>query len=147
MLSIENEKTVESKQQKVKPCKIAISSSGKNIEDEVAHSFSSSPYFIVPDEYMNSYSILENPMKHLGATAGVETAKMLIDVDIDIVITGNIGPTASKTLESAGIRVHSGCSGKVSEALRKCLSGRLIFTKGANYSGCLESPGTSKVKQ
>ncbi len=117
------------------------------MKSEVAQCFARAPYFMVSTGGIENFTLLENTARNLGSTAGIETAEMLIHSGIDVLTTGNLGARASETLEGAGIRVHAGCSGKVSEAFSKCLSGKLTETKGASYSGCLESPGTSKVQQ
>ncbi len=87
------------------------------MSSEVAHSFARAPYFIVSTGGIENFTLLENTARNLGSTAGIETAEMLIHSGIDVLITGNLGARASETLEGAGIRVHAGCSGKVSEAL------------------------------
>jgi predicted Fe-Mo cluster-binding NifX family protein len=83
----------------------------------------------------------------MGSEGGERAAEALVRERVNTVVTSNIGPRAAKVLEDARITVHAGCHGTISEAMAKCLSGKLVQTRGASYSGCLETPGTSKADQ
>ena len=53
------------------------------------------------------------------------------DRQVSAVVTGNIGPNAYQTLESARIEVITGASGTVKEAVERYKNGELTVSKGA----------------
>ena len=52
-----------------------------------------------------------------------------------VVLTGNCGPKAFKTLKAAGVKVVVGVSGKIEEAIQAYLRGELEDAKDANVEG------------
>lgn len=130
-----------------RPCRIAFASEGRTLEDRISNSLAGAPYFVIAEGSPENLSVIENSAKGLGSGAGEEAARILLKQKITILVTGNIGPAAARALQDGNVVIHAGCSGKISEAIEKCLSGKLIETKGASYSGCLESPGTAKARQ
>ncbi len=129
------------------PCRVAFTSDGRTLDSKVSSSLARATYFIIAEGGPDKLEVIENGGKGMGSAAGLKGARTLVDEKVDTVVTGNIGPKASAILETAHIKVHAGCSGTISEAMSKCLAGALVETKGASYSGCLESPGTSKADQ
>jgi predicted Fe-Mo cluster-binding NifX family protein len=128
-------------------CKVAFAAEGTTLDSKIAPSLARADHFILVEGDPDRLEVVENPGKGLGSAAGARGARALVNERVNVVVTGNIGPKAAAILEEANIKVHAGCSGTVSEAMAKCLAGSLITTKGASYSGCLESPGTSKAVQ
>ena len=54
-----------------------------------------------------------------------EMAPLLREVDVDVLIAGNIGASAKEAFDHAGIAVVTGASGPVREALEAYLDGDL----------------------
>jgi predicted Fe-Mo cluster-binding NifX family protein len=67
--------------------------------------------------------------------AGIKAATTLSDAGVNVLITGNVGPNAFRSLEAAGIEVYTGASGTVEEALKEYASGALERTKGPTAMG------------
>jgi|ADurb_Met_01_Slu_FD_contig_123_11185_length_766_multi_6_in_0_out_1_1 predicted Fe-Mo cluster-binding NifX family protein len=132
---------------KAKGCKIAFSSDGRTLDSKISRSLARAPYFIIAEGSPDNRTVIENPGKGKGSEGGEMAARALVKERVDTVVTSNIGPKAAKVLEDAHITVHAGCRGTISEAIEKCLAGKLVATRGASYSGCLESPGTAKADQ
>jgi predicted Fe-Mo cluster-binding NifX family protein len=107
----------------------------------------SASFFIIAEGSPDNITIIENVGKGAGSAAGIKGAQQLVAEKVTELVTGNIGPKASDILEGAKVLIHAGCSGAVSNAMTRCLAGELIETRGASYSGCLESVGTAKAKQ
>lgn len=128
-------------------CKIAFTADGTTVDSRISRSLARAPYFIIAEGDPGNLGVMENPGKGMGSEGGEAAAAALVKEKVNTVVTNNIGPKAAKILEDAHISVHAGCHGTVSEAMAKCLSGKLIETHGASYSGCLETPGTSKADQ
>ncbi len=129
------------------PCRIAFAAEGRTLDDRISNSLAGAPYFVIAEGSPDNLSVVENTAKGHGSRAGEEAAKILLKQRITILVTGNIGPAAARSLKEGHVIVHAGCSGNISQAIQRCLSGKLVETKGASYSGCLESPGTAKAKQ
>jgi predicted Fe-Mo cluster-binding NifX family protein len=61
----------------------------------------------------------------------VQTAALIADRGVEVVLTGNCGPNAHRTLAAAGVKVFTGASGTVEEALRRFQAGELVAASDA----------------
>lgn len=105
--------------------KIAVSSSGKGIESNVDPRFGRCPYFIIYDTDNDNFEVIENQSRQAMGGAGIQSAQIVIDRKVDAVITGNIGPNAYHVFSTASIKVYSGVTGTVEEAINKVKKGEL----------------------
>ncbi len=112
--------------------KIAITSTGKALESEVDPRFGRAACFIIIDTDTMESEPIENANVAVGGGAGVSSAKTVIDAGAQAVLTGNCGPNAEQTLTAAGIKIYTGVSGKVSEAIELFKSGKLTEASGPN---------------
>ena len=112
--------------------KIAVPAKGATQEDAVDARFGRCACFLVAESDTTDVTVLENPNRSLGGGAGIQTAQLLADHDVDVVLTGNCGPNAYQTLEAAGIDVIVDVSGTVREALEAYRAGRYQTASGAN---------------
>ncbi len=107
--------------------KVAISSTGKELESQVSNVFGRCPYFVIAEiedkEIKNVEAIENTSAKQLGG-AGISAAQMVAEKDVKAVITGNLGPRASTVLKQFNIDVYRGAD-SVKEALRKLIEGNL----------------------
>jgi len=55
---------------------------------------------------------------------------MISDMNAESVITGNIGPNAFRVLTAASIKIYSGASGSIKDAVEKFKSGEYRQTSG-----------------
>ena len=117
------------------------------MDSRLSRSLARAPYLLIAEGSPENITVLDNPGVGMGAEGGEEAARVLVKRKVDVVVTSNIGPKAARVLEDARVTVHAGCHGTISEAIGKCLSGKLVKTRGASYSGCLETPGMSKADQ
>jgi len=115
---------------------MAVTSKGDGLDGEIAPMARSS-YFIIFEGSPENSMVMENLVKKGGSESAIKNAAELAKQKVDIVITGTIGPRAFKQLETAGVKVHAGCEGKVSDILEKCLKGKLPTCKKATYGGYL----------
>ena len=115
---------------------MAVTSRGDDLNGEIAP-IARSSYFIIFEGDPKNHRTMENSIKKRGSESGIKTAVELAKHDLDIVITGTIGPRALKQLEAAGIKVHAGCEGRVADVLDKCMKGKLPVCKKATYTGYL----------
>jgi predicted Fe-Mo cluster-binding NifX family protein len=117
-----------------RPCRMAVTTRGDDLQGEIAP-MARSTFFIIFEGDPTHHLVMENLVKKAGSESGLKVASELAKQDVDIVITGTIGPKAFKQLEAAGIKVHAGCEGKVSDVLDKCMKGKLPICKKATYGG------------
>jgi len=108
--------------------KIAVSASGESLDSNVDPRFGRCPYFIIVDTEDNkikSHEVVTNEAVQAMRGAGIQAAQTVANKGAKVVITGNIGPNAFNVLSQTGIKVFTGVSGKVDEALKKYLKGEL----------------------
>jgi predicted Fe-Mo cluster-binding NifX family protein len=89
--------------------KIAISSSGKDLNSDLDVRFGRSPYFVIYDTDSKEVKSVENKGQTSGHGAGVAAAQQILDEGIDVVITGNLGPNAYNLMKKSNIKSY-GCS-------------------------------------
>jgi len=105
--------------------KICISSTGDNLDADIDPRFGRCHFFLIIDlESMNVDSI-SNESIMTSSGAGIQAAQKVANKEVDIVITGNIGPNAFQTLKAAGIKVITGINGTGKEVLDKYKNGEL----------------------
>ena len=116
--------------------KVAITSYGKDLTSDVDQRFGRAGWFIVVDTETGGYEAVNNE-KNLNASqgAGIQAAENISRSGAEVLITGNCGPNAFRTLNAAGIKVVCNAKGTVSEGLEKYKKGELQETSGANVDG------------
>ena len=112
--------------------KIAVSSLGQTLDSEVNPRFGRAEYFIVVETESMEFEVLSNDNSTGSGGAGIGTGKLLVDANVQAVLTGNCGPNAQKTLSAAGIKLYIGVSGTISEAIESFKSGKLNETSKPN---------------
>lgn len=113
---------------------VAISSTGTSPESKVDPRFGRCPFFIIYDTDNDSFEHVENQARQAMGGAGIQTGQMIANRGVKAVITGNVGPNAFKVLSTAGVKVYSGISGKVSDAVQKLKAGELQETSAPDVS-------------
>jgi predicted Fe-Mo cluster-binding NifX family protein len=115
--------------------KIAITATVPNLDADIDPRFGRCQYFIIADSDTMEFETLENSGAAAGGGAGIATAQTLTDKSIEAVLTGNCGPNAYQVLSGAGIKVVTGVSGKVREAIKSYKSGKLKASSQPNVAG------------
>lgn len=114
--------------------KVAVTSSGPGLDYNLDPRFGRCEYFVIVDiETMEAKSI-ENPNVSLGGGAGIQSAQLMSDEEVNAVITGNIGPNAFRTLSAANMETYIGASGTVSNAIEQYKTGKLSLAEGASVA-------------
>ena len=94
--------------------KIAISSIDKNIESNVSDVFGRCPYFIIAeikDDKIEKTEAIKNESTDQMSGAGISTAQLMAEKDVNVVITGNVGPRALDVLKQFNIGIYFGEGG------------------------------------
>jgi predicted Fe-Mo cluster-binding NifX family protein len=118
--------------------KIAVSSSGKDLDSLIDPRFGRCAYFLLVETDDMSFEVFDNQSIASSGGAGVQSAQFISSKGAKAVITGSCGPNAVKTLVAAGIEVFLENTGIVREILQKYKDGDLTSTSMANvdeYSG------------
>ena len=110
--------------------KVLITSQGTSLESNVDPRFGRAPYFVLVEGDTNQVEAVENPYGDAMGGAGIQAAQLAIEKGAKVVLTGNVGPNAYATLQSAGIVIHVGTSGTVADALKKFQQGGLDKASG-----------------
>jgi len=112
--------------------KIAVTSTGKTVDSQVDPRFGRAAYFIIVDTETMDFSAIENNNVAAAGGAGISSAKAVIDAGAGTVLTGNCGPNAQRTLGAAGVKLYTGVTGTVSEAVQLFKSNKLAEAAGPN---------------
>ena len=115
--------------------KIAISSTGYDLDAEVDPRFGRCQHFIIVDPDNMEFETVDNGGAQAGGGAGIATAQMITGKGVEAVLTGNCGPNAFQVLSAAGIKVATGVSGKVQDAIDNYKAGILQPTSQPNVPG------------
>ncbi len=110
--------------------KIAVSSTGKDLESEVDVRFGRCPYFVVveiKDKKIKDTKTIENTAAMQFGGAGVTSSQLVANEKIDAVITTNLGPRAFQVLSQLGIKIYKG-QGKIKDVIRQFINGKLSET-------------------
>jgi len=122
--------------------KVAVSSSGQDLDSHIDPRFGRCAYFLMVETDDMSFEVFDNESAGLGGGAGIQSAQFIISKGAKAVITGNCGPNAVKTLSVGGVEVFLENTGIVREVLQKFKNKELTSTNIANaseYSGLGDS--------
>ena len=108
--------------------KVCLSSTGDNLEAQVDMRFGRCRYFLFVDTDTMEVEALDNANIASAGGAGIRSAQVVVDKEAKALITGNVGPNAFEVLSAAGIKVYSGFSGPIKDALGKLKDGELNET-------------------
>jgi predicted Fe-Mo cluster-binding NifX family protein len=109
--------------------RLAVTATGATPDSTVDDRFGRCRYFVVVNTDDGSFEAVENDAS-VGSGAGINAAQLLVGKGADAVVTGNCGPKAFSVLDAAGIPVHTGASGTVSEAVAAFQCGELAAASG-----------------
>jgi predicted Fe-Mo cluster-binding NifX family protein len=105
--------------------KICISSNGDSIDSTMDPRFGRAAYFVFIDTKTMKCEIIENSAATSGGGAGIISGQLMVDKDVEAVITGNMGPNAMKVLKAADIEIYHGENISVKENIEKFQKGLL----------------------
>ncbi|TET89901.1 MAG: dinitrogenase iron-molybdenum cofactor biosynthesis protein [Desulfobacteraceae bacterium] len=114
--------------------KIAVSSSGNDLDSQVDPRFGRCAYFVFVETDDMGFEAFENGSIALGGGAGIQAAQFVASKGAKAVITGNVGPNAVQTLSAAGVETFVGQSGTVREAIERYTKGEINSTSTPNVA-------------
>ena len=116
--------------------KIAVTAQGTDLTSQVDPRFGRAKTFLVIDTETQDYTSHDNT-QNLNAPqgAGIQAGRAVVDLGVEVVLTGNVGPKAFATLQAGGVKVCPGASGTVQDALEQFKAGRFEEARDANVPG------------
>jgi predicted Fe-Mo cluster-binding NifX family protein len=113
--------------------RIAITSTGTDLDSPMDPRFGRAQYILILDQAGALEEAVDNA-KNVNALegAGIQAAKLLADRNVQVLMTGNCGPKAFRTLEAAGIKVVVEQSGTVKEAFDRFGRNEVSFADQPN---------------
>lgn len=117
--------------------KIAVPSTGEGLNSTLDTRFGRCKGFMIIDREANTVSYMANGAQAQGGGAGISASQAIIDMGVDVVISGNLGPNALRVLKSADIKTMRCDAVSIEEALKRFDAGDLdeISTPGAAHVG------------
>lgn len=85
--------------------RVAVPSTGPDPDSPMDPRFGRAPYFIIFDLNTMKHEVVQNTAASSTGGAGISAAQLLIDREVNVVLSGNVGPNAYQALVSAGIQV------------------------------------------
>jgi predicted Fe-Mo cluster-binding NifX family protein len=107
--------------------KIAVSSTDKNIESNVSDVFGRCPYFVIAeikDNKIEKTEVVKNENTDQMSGAGISTAQLMAEKNVNAIITGNVGPRALDVLNQFNIEIYAG-EGTVKDILQDFIDKKL----------------------
>ena len=116
--------------------RLAITSTGKELDSNLDPRFGRTAYFIVVDPETMAFEVVENSQNlNLPQGAGIQAGKTIADNKVDVLITGHCGPKAFKVLQKAGVKVMTGAGGTVTDAIAQFNIGELEISTESDVEG------------
>lgn len=114
--------------------KIAVTSAGPTLQDQVDPRFGRAAGFVVVDlDTMQTQYVDNGASQAMGHGAGISAAERISAAGAQVVLTGFVGPKAFSALQAAGIRIGQDLDGiTVAEALERFKAGQVSFADRPN---------------
>jgi len=113
--------------------KVAVTSTGADLDSQVDPRFGRAPYILIVDSETFEFEALDNK-ENVNALkgAGIQTASMVSRKGAEVLLTGFCGPNAFKALKAANIGVANDAAGSVRDAVKAYIDGKLPLSEEAN---------------
>ncbi len=113
--------------------KTCLPSNGKDLSTPLANSFEHCAYFVIVDPNQQKVvKIVLNDAQTAARGAGIQVAQLIIDQQVETVISPDIDSIALDILLKAGVRIYLGIDGTIQENFDLFRQGRLVEIKIAN---------------
>ena len=113
--------------------KVAITAQGKELDSQIDLRFGRAKFLIVADTDTGEFKVQDNTVNLNAAQgAGIQTGQNIANLDVDAVITGNVGPNAFRTLSAAKVKIFLAETQTVQEALDSFKANKLKEVDQAN---------------
>ncbi len=117
--------------------KIALTVTEKSENAKVDPRFGRCAYFLIYNDETGEKRFIDNT-QNLNAPqgAGIQASQNVLKENIEVLITGNVGPKAFNLLKSSNVKIFTGASNMtVDEAIQAYKDGKLQEASGATKPG------------
>ena len=110
--------------------KVVITSQGPDLDSQVDPRFGRAVQFIVADTDSGEFTAHDNS-ENLNAAygAGIQSGQKVVALGVEAVITGNVGPKALAALQAGGVKIYTGATGTVKDALEQFKNNELSLVE------------------
>lgn len=116
--------------------KLAITSQGESLQSPLDPRFGRAKFFVVIDTETQMASAVSNGVNLNAAQgAGIQAGKKIVELGVEKLITGHVGPKAFATLQAGNVEIYTSASGTVGEAVEQFKAGKLKATQAADVEG------------
>ncbi len=116
--------------------KIAITTQGQDLSSQLDPRFGRAKWLIVVDTETGDFQAHDNTVNVNAAQgAGIQTGQNIANLGADAVITGNVGPNAFKTLNTANVKVFLSKASTAQEVLELFKESKLQEVTEPNVEG------------
>ena len=116
--------------------KVAVTAQGRDLASQLEPRFGRASYFVVVDTDSGQFDAHDNTKNiHAVQGAGIQAGRTVVDLGVEAVITGHVGPKAFGALQAGGIKVYQSTSETVQDALDALKTDQLRAVEKANVEG------------
>ena len=116
--------------------KICISAAtAGSLDAPIDPRFGRCPYFVIVDSETMQFEAIPNMASGGVSGAGIQAAQIIASRDVEVLITGNVGPNAFQALSAAGIKIVVGAFGTARGVIEKYKRGELKETGAPTVRG------------
>ena len=116
--------------------RIAVTAQGQDLNAPVDPRFGRAKFFVVVDTETGEFSASDNTQNLNAAQgAGIQAGRNVVELGVNAVITGHVGPKAFTTLQAGSVSVHTGATGTVADAIEQFKTGKLKQSTDADVEG------------
>ncbi|MDY0129648.1 MAG: NifB/NifX family molybdenum-iron cluster-binding protein [Methanosarcina vacuolata] len=125
----------------VKRMNICVTASGEGLDSEVDPRFGRCSYFVIYNPETRHVESISNAAAFTSGGTGIKAAEIIANAEVDVLLTGTVGPNAFSMFSELGIDVQVGIKGTVQEAIRQYKAGELQSIRSPNTT-----PGSGMKK-
>jgi predicted Fe-Mo cluster-binding NifX family protein len=117
--------------------KIAVTSEGPSLDDQVDPRFGRAAGFVVVDlDTMDTQYIDNGQSQVMAQGAGIQAAELVARAGVSTLLTGYVGPKAFQALAAVGVKVGQNLEGlTVRQAVERFKLGQVDLAQAANRAG------------
>lgn len=105
--------------------KIAIPTDEKTMESSVCISFGRTPYFLIYDTETKESMFLENTAAASQGGAGIKAAQIVVDNQVDALLTPRCGENAAEVIKTANIKIYKTINDSIKDNVAAFQEGKL----------------------
>lgn len=106
-----------------------------NLDAPIDPRFGRCPYFVIVDSETMKFEAISNVAAGARGGAGIQAAQNVAGREVEVLITGNVGPNAFQALSTTGIKIVTGAFGTVREVIERYKRGELKETNMPTVRG------------